>query len=370
MGFSDDGITQQDLDRYYAQQGKYGDLGVYAQGEYGGLETEAPWELARATALADFIAAHGQPHQRVLDVGCSTGTLLALLQKRGFSDVAGVEPLPQAVLTAREGRGLDVYEGWIGTAVEHGEYDVVTFSHVLEHVLDLREVLGQARDLLSDDGLLVVEVPDASRFRDFIHIPYQDFNTEHINHFSSVMLNAAISSAGFELIEGEDDIAGSGPNHAYPVTRGIWRKTSQVQPLPTSEHDRHAHRHALQDYCVASEELFAEIDRATLDLVGDEPFAIWGAGQFTMKWIRRPEFPTHGLRLLVDEAPSRIGLTIGRHTVVDPSLIPTNGWPPLILTGSAYAADSITAAIRERELPIKVATPFPSGPTVRVRSSQ
>ena len=38
--------------------------------------------------------------------------------------------------------------------------------------------------LLKTDGLLYVEVPDAVAYTEYLYAPFQDFNTEHINHFS------------------------------------------------------------------------------------------------------------------------------------------------------------------------------------------
>ena len=66
---------------------------------------------------------------------------------------------------ARGTRGLDVDEGWITSLEEGTTYDVIIVSHVLEHVLDLREALTAMREHLVPGGILVAEVPDAQRDR-------------------------------------------------------------------------------------------------------------------------------------------------------------------------------------------------------------
>jgi SAM-dependent methyltransferase len=358
MGYSDDGVTQAALDEYYAAMGKYGDLGVYAGGDAGGLETEAPWELARAATLADFIAGVATADARVLDLGCSTGTLMVLLAERGFRNLSGIEPLPSAVRIARDARGLDVTEGWITTLPDPAAFDVVVLSHVLEHVLELREALDLIHGALAPGGVLVVEVPDSHRFHEYLHIPYQDFNTEHINHFSPAILSALIESAGYACESLQEDVAGAGPDHPYPVVRGAWRRADRTQAMSVAEEDRSAHRLALEAYAGASEAMFRRIDEHTAALVGSERFGVWGAGQFTMKWLRREAFPIEQLSLVVDSATSRDGLRLLDHDVVAPAAVAWDEWPPVMLAGSAYAAGAITDSAARMGIASRVASPF------------
>ena len=360
MGFSDDGVTQSALDEYYAQMGKYGDLGMYAGGDEGGLDTEAPWELSRAQALADFIAAHAPTGARVMDLGCSTGTLLVLLGERGFNNMSGIEPLSGAVRIARDGRGLDVSEGWITTLEGDGVYDVIVMSHVLEHVIGIHEALALVHRALAPGGLLVVEVPDSHRFDQYVHIPDQDFNTEHRNHFSPIILSALIESARYECVAMQEGIAGAGPAHPYPVVRGAWRRAERAHPIDVSPHDRGTHRSALASYADVSEEMFAGIDARTRELVGATDFGIWGAGQFTMKWLRREAFPADQLTLLVDSAASRGGLRLLGHDVVAPSGVQDDEWPPVMLAGSAYAIAAISDAAARMGITSRIASPFES----------
>ncbi len=358
MGYSDDGVTQAALDAYYAEMGKYGDLGVYAGGDAAGLDTEAPWELARARTLAGFVAALAPANARVMDLGCSTGTLMALLAEHGFTTISGIEPLPSAVCIARDARGLDVAEGWITTIARDGAYDVVVLSHVLEHVLEIHQALSLIHEALAPGGLLIVEVPDSHRFHQYLHIPYQDFNTEHINHFSPTILSALIESAGYECVALQEDVAGAGPDHPYPVVRGAWRREDHARPMSVSANARAAHRVALEAYAAVSEEMFRRIDARTIELVGPDDFGVWGAGQFTMKWMRRDAFPLSQLTAVLDSAASRGGLRLLDHDVAAPDQIAEDAWPPVILTGSAYAAAAITDAAARMGITSRVSSPF------------
>ena len=97
---------------------------------------------------------------RLLDVGCGDGEALIFLAGLGWR-VSGVEFDPMAVRAARA-RGLDVIEGEIGSAdLADDCFDVVTSSHVLEHVHDPRAFLGESRRVLKTGGVLVAVTPNA-----------------------------------------------------------------------------------------------------------------------------------------------------------------------------------------------------------------
>jgi SAM-dependent methyltransferase len=97
---------------------------------------------------------------RLLDVGCGSGTLLKVLQHRGF-DVFGFEPSAEAARLASEA-GLAVTSG--GNLEEAGfpaeSFHIVTLFHVLEHLTDPRRVLSEVRRLLDARGRIVVQVPN------------------------------------------------------------------------------------------------------------------------------------------------------------------------------------------------------------------
>jgi SAM-dependent methyltransferase len=72
----------------------------------------------------------------LLDVGCGQGNFLALMVKRGWS-VMGVDFDADAVEAARKTHNLNVRVGTVDTMLDTGiTFDVVTASHVIEHVPD------------------------------------------------------------------------------------------------------------------------------------------------------------------------------------------------------------------------------------------
>ncbi|MHB8814265.1 MAG: class I SAM-dependent methyltransferase [Steroidobacteraceae bacterium] len=104
------------------------------------------------------------PPGRLLDVGCGYGAFLAAMKKRGWQ-VTGIDFDPAAVDAARKTYGLDVRAGTIESMGAVGpNYDVVTASHVIEHVPDPIAFLRKCRTLLRPGGLLVLKTPNADSF--------------------------------------------------------------------------------------------------------------------------------------------------------------------------------------------------------------
>ncbi|OHB78928.1 MAG: hypothetical protein A2V98_26285 [Planctomycetes bacterium RBG_16_64_12] len=85
------------------------------------------------------------PGASVLDLGCGSGGLLALLARRGHARIMGVELDEQAILACIR-RGLDVVEADLNeglAAFADEQFDFVVLSQTLQTVTDVKRVLGE-----------------------------------------------------------------------------------------------------------------------------------------------------------------------------------------------------------------------------------
>ncbi len=100
--------------------------------------------------------------KRCLDVGCATGALGAALKAAGAAHVAGVEYEPAAAARARERLDVVVEGSVLDAALPFadGEFDLVVFADVLEHLPDPDAALRRCIPLLADGGAVVVSVPN------------------------------------------------------------------------------------------------------------------------------------------------------------------------------------------------------------------
>lgn len=139
---------------------------------------------------------------RVCDIGCGNGDLAAQLRDLGH-EVTGVEIDPAARHVA-ESRGLCVFAGTaeqMPAELFDEPFDVVIMSHVLEHCIDPRAALRNARRVMHDRGLLFCEVPNnaclAARCLGlawaYLDVP------RHLNFFTPQSLAAMARQCGFDV---------------------------------------------------------------------------------------------------------------------------------------------------------------------------
>ena len=100
---------------------------------------------------------------RLLDVGFGDGTFLETAKEAGWQ-VAGADTDPVTVDSAAM-RGLEVRQGGIEVFTDMpGCFDVITLSHVIEHVHDVRAVLRDAYRLLKPGGRLWLDTPNIDSY--------------------------------------------------------------------------------------------------------------------------------------------------------------------------------------------------------------
>ena len=140
--------------------------------------------------------------RQALEIGCGDGDRM---QTYGpFLDhVRGVEPDQRAVSVARE-RGLDVYEGTaedLPDDIKDRQYDLIVFTHVLEHTIDPVLSLKNAAEMLTDDGLMSIEVPNnASAGARHMGQAWRWLDApRHLNFFTPESLQACAEAAGLKV---------------------------------------------------------------------------------------------------------------------------------------------------------------------------
>jgi SAM-dependent methyltransferase len=106
-------------------------------------------------------AAHGLPKGRLLDVGCSTGSLLVAAASLGW-EPEGIEVDAATARVARERSGAPVRVGSGLEVLDESErFDAITMSHWLEHAPDPRGQMIAAERHLAPGGGVYVRVPNA-----------------------------------------------------------------------------------------------------------------------------------------------------------------------------------------------------------------
>lgn len=133
--------------------------------------------------------------ERALDVGCANGGFVDYLVSLGI-DAYGVDPDPAM---GRE----RVYTHTLDELGDLQRFDLITMHDVLEHMTDPVSAVRRCASLLSDIGLLVIDVPDVWDGEGDHH-----FKTEHLWYFTADSLRTMIVSAGLMVAATDRPIPG------------------------------------------------------------------------------------------------------------------------------------------------------------------
>ena len=273
--FSDTNLTQKDYDSYYGTQDAY---------------AEPNKDFSRQVVdTHEFCKEYIE--DSVLDIGCGGGHLLRYLKTQGVN-VKGVDTSKVCVDKLVKD-GIPCTQGSIFSALEKSRF--VTFVHVLEHILDMNTCVKRLCEIT--DKYLYIEVPDSKRYPTYP--PFQDFNTEHINHFTLGTLVRLFERNGMRCVKTCSEKTIHTLYGDYGILRCVFTKENQN----------------IEKYIEDSENVLQRV----LDSVPKkEPVCIHGAGQFTYKLLAKIPNVTH----IVDDMKCRMGTRI--HGITVTNTFPSN----------------------------------------------
>lgn len=138
----------------------------------------------------------------VFDLGCGSGSLLAVLKEEGFHRLSGMDLSPEQVAHAHSMGLTEVQEG---DGLAHLKsipchWDLVLAADIIEHFTkdELVDLLQVIRNSLKRDGKLILRTPnmDSSLASVFAH---GDFT--HENRLNASSLEQVLLAVGFSQVE-------------------------------------------------------------------------------------------------------------------------------------------------------------------------
>jgi methionine biosynthesis protein MetW len=150
------------------------------------------------------------PKSRVLDVGCGSGSFSCILRDKTGAIIVGVEPSEMRAAVAKE-RGIEVIQDQLSPQLLEplGQFDVVLFADVLEHLSDPELALTTIRTCLTPNGFLVASVPNVAHWSvrwnllwgKFEYEPSGIMDATHLRWFTKATFHRLLNSAGFEICQ-------------------------------------------------------------------------------------------------------------------------------------------------------------------------
>ncbi len=137
---------------------------------------------------------------KILDIGCGIGDFLLHCKNNGW-ETFGIESGVEARKIAEQKLKQRIFEPNQITDLETNSFQIVSMWHVLEHIYDINLQIDQIKQLLDDDGQLIIALPnpisyDASYYKEYWaawDVP------RHLFHFKPYVIERFLKQKGFKL---------------------------------------------------------------------------------------------------------------------------------------------------------------------------
>ena len=161
-------------------------------------------ELVKAFEKITKIIKKYKKRGRVLDVGCSSGIFMEVLNKKSYA-VSGIEANKQAYVLAREKFPHQVFLGTLTQYLRKNvtKFDIVIYNHVLEHIPNLVDEFKAIKKILHKKGLLVLGLPNTDNIVFKLRKKYWEslMPSEHLWHFSKNYIKNYLTQNGFKILD-------------------------------------------------------------------------------------------------------------------------------------------------------------------------
>ena len=156
-----------------------------------------------ARKYLELISKHKLVGQRLLDIGCATGTFLAEAQKYGFKPF-GIDASSYAITQAQKVFNSQVKLGTLSTVkFPPRSFDLITMFDVFEHLHDPDQDLRRCHKLLKTNGILVINTGNTNSFLAKLegHNWHFFIPPQHLYFYSAANLKTLLKAHGFKILQ-------------------------------------------------------------------------------------------------------------------------------------------------------------------------
>lgn len=217
------------------------------------------------------------------------------------------------------------------------KFDVVILSCVLEHILDLREAIKECSEILNDNGLLMIVVPNIESYHSHSDL-YQEFSIEHINYFDRQSLSVLMQSMGYQFVDSqvhERNLMGLCWNICT-----LWRKGT-----PDKQEGFHSADQELTNYLEDCKSLANSVKAKAVSLPSDNLY-LWGCGTVTAMLFQLGVLREGQICGIFDSNQNYWGHEAFGTEIMPPDRLRTLPEYPVVIA-SQYAGDAIEGTIRK-----------------------
>ncbi|MEI0562492.1 class I SAM-dependent methyltransferase [Brachyspira pulli] len=289
--------VQKDYDKYYSDTTKYSSSFTSGAGGLSDLDK------IRYNDIIDRIEKFINKDTSIVDIGCAKGGLLRTFQDRGYTNLYGIEASHNAIENLRQ-YNIDGKDSSIFDLTNiNKKFDVVILSQVLEHIYDLKKVKYILENVLNDNGILYIDIPDGTSYIKNKLAAYYYFDLEHINHFSLITLEYLFDN--LKLVEKNSFCFNNVSSIKSYIIYGIFKKGTKSVINKTKDYEA---INKMKEYINYS----YEIDKYNIDNIDNTKSTYcWGFGAFLRRiLLDKKYFSNCNINGIIDKNESFAGKEI------------------------------------------------------------
>lgn len=320
-----DSIPSQDhFDKYYKELSKYEQIN----------NKVSIYDLQRFNITAEFISKILKNRDaKIVEIGCATGLLLVRLRELGYNNLTGIDPSPGCIETVTQKYGISGFVSDLNNlSLKPGSVECLILVGVLEHIRDVDYSLQKLHEILSENGFLIIAVPDASRYFEGKDAPFQEFSLEHINFFGPISLENLLIKNGFKKNIVQQSMIEMNCNTYTPILMSSFTKIERKKQKKKWIRDYNTVEN-LKTYIVNSYNqdtiLFKKLDDLEKTKV---PIIVWGTGALTLRLLKYSNLKNIRILVFVDSNPKYQGNKINGIDIISPNALKTYSETILIVT--------------------------------------
>jgi SAM-dependent methyltransferase len=166
----------------------------------------------------------------ILDIGCGTGRLIYIMKEAGFQNVSGADPFIEDEI--KYANGLRIYKKSIDQMPSEAKWDFIMFHHSFEHVTNPLEVLEYTKNLLKEDGKVVIRIPVVGYAWEKYGVDWYQLDApRHLFLHSKESMRYLADKAGLKI----DDIKYDSTSSQFLNSEKYQKNIPLIQEVPRSK---------------------------------------------------------------------------------------------------------------------------------------
>lgn len=159
--------------------------------------------IPRVNMTLDLCDKYKNEMKSLLEVGAGFGSFCLEMQStKKFNRIVAIEPTPELAATCRK-KNIETIESSIEDIDFSTEkFNVVVNFEVIEHLFSPKEFLLQVKNILNNNGLLILSCPNGMGFdikllKDKSHT----IDHEHLNYFNPHSISLLLKNCGYKVLD-------------------------------------------------------------------------------------------------------------------------------------------------------------------------